>query len=185
MNVAPPKPFTAGTPAWWRIGLAIVVVADCHAQTIDVSGRVAPAAPYLEVSGERMPRLADTATTTRFEAVGWSQRGSHAFGVALGATFDPARFEPSGQPMRSSLGVGLRWRSDFSQRQRLDVATWHSFTDDVRDPPALTTRIELQFASPQTALVDRGALGLQLSSDSKVAMRLRKGGPMVYYRSKF
>jgi hypothetical protein len=185
MHTVPPRSLATGLPVW---GAALAVAASCGAaaQGIDLAAaQPTTAVGTLEFSGERIPRLDEPTPANRVEAIGWSQRGGQAFGVSFGATFDPSSARPFNASARSSLGVGLRWRSDLGSSQRLDVATWRSLNDDADNAGVLTTRIEMQFTSPQRALVERGALGLQLSSDSKLAMRLRKGGPMVYYRSRF
>jgi hypothetical protein len=53
--------------------------------------------------------------------------------------------------------------------------------------PGVTTRIEMQFTSPRSSvgLSDLGAIGMQLDGNAKLQLKIRRGQPMFYYRSKF
>jgi hypothetical protein len=177
--------------------LAVTALADCAFAQTDV-----PAGPfafnYTETSSELLPQW-DAAPSSlqgiRVQTVRWTQVGDNAFGLALGMSLEPgvrgdsyARLQP---------GVGLRWRSNLGNRQRLDVATWRSLQERRDDAaaqfdgydtaPLITTRIEMQFVPPKGSGfgAELGAIGLQLSSDSKLQLKIRRGGPVVYYRSKF
>lgn len=124
----------------------------------------------------------------RVELVRWASVRGGAWGMALGASRDGNNVP---QPE-----IGVRWRSPLDRNQRLDLSAWRRFNTDAGladaagpgpAPVQLSTRIELQFIAPRssTTLGESGALGVQLSSDSKVSMRIRRGGPMVYYRMQF
>ena len=124
---------------------------------------------------------------SRVEVVRWRSAGDNAWGMALGASRD------GNNPLRPGLGV--HWRSRIADRQRLDLSAWRHFDNGGNPDPAspdaaaadISTRIELQFTSPRgsSGLGEGGVLGMQLSSSSKVSMRLRGGKPMVYYRMQF
>jgi hypothetical protein len=132
----------------------------------------------LPAQGEQLER-------NRVELVRWASTGQGAWGMSLGASRDGSN------PMRPE--VGLRWRSPLQNNQRLDLsASWRRLAADAGTAPdpdeaVLHTRIELQFIAPRrsASLGESGALGLQLGSDAKLSMRLRRGGPMVYYRMQF
>ena len=146
------------------------------------------AAPRFEVTAQPVARM-DFITDpgTRVEATGWASGTTHAVGVALGTQFDRVAAMPGQAPqLETSLSVGLRWRSSLSARQRVDVAAWRRLAA-ADEQAGLSTRIELQFSSPRSsvALADFGAIGMQLEGNAKVQLKIRRGKPMFYYRSKF
>ncbi len=134
-----------------------------------------------------VPQQGEQAEHKRLEVVRWAAMGDSAWGMSLGASRDGSN------PLRPEVGV--RWRSRLEGNQRLDLSAWRRLaaTGTADSPPAtqdevvLQTRIELQFTNPRSSasLGELGALGLQLGSDSKLSMRIRRGGPMVYYRMQF
>lgn len=154
---------------------------------------VAGTVPAVETTGERMPQLDGPGPRTQLEVVQWSRRQGPALGLALGASIQPSFAGGPQDVMRPTLGV--RWRSPLGDSQRLDVAAWRHFgrrDDGVggstgRAEADVTTRIELQFSSPMTRRLrpELGALGMQLSADSKLSMKLRRGRPVLYYRARF
>lgn len=144
-------------------------------------------APRLDFSEPAGPRL----ETTR-----WRPAGHVAYGLALGITAAPSALNPSATVLRPS--VGLRFRSQMSDNRRLDVATWQDLVPQreanfayaqLGEPERFTTtRVEMQFKPPKGSglgLDMGGAVGFQMSANAKLQLRIRKGGPMVYYRSKF
>jgi hypothetical protein len=171
-----------------RRAVACVVATCCggaFAQGLDGSG--SQAAARLEVAGQPQARLDNLPPDTRLEAVGWAGHGTSAFGVALGSTLERAELpgRQADQP-QASLDVGVRWRSVVGQRQRVDVAAWRDLSADVDQRPAVTTRIEMQFSSPRTkGFAELGAVGMQLNGHSRLTLKVRRGKPMFYYRSKF
>jgi hypothetical protein len=134
---------------------------------------------------------------TRVEAARWraARPGQPSYGVALGMSAAPSTLAPSTTVLQPS--VGLRFRSPLGERRRLDVATWRDLPpqreanfaySQAGEPERLTTtRVEMQFAPPKGSgfAAELGAVGFQMSANSKLQLRVRKGGPMVYYRSKF
>jgi hypothetical protein len=130
--------------------------------------------------------LSDNTEQSRVEVVRWSSMGDSAWGMSLGASRD------GNNPLRPGLGV--RWRARIDDHQRLDFSAWRHLDNGSGVPATpdaeqedISTRIELQFTSPRraAALGESGALGVQLSSSSKLSMRMRGGKPMVYYRMQF
>jgi hypothetical protein len=158
--------------------------------------RGAPETPVLEVT-ENAPRLElSEPGGSRVEATRWQPAGRVAYGVALGVTASPSALNPAATVLLPS--VGLRFRSRVADNHRLDVATWQDLPrqreanfDYAQTGPTerlTTTRVEMQFAPPKGSglgLDMGGAVGLQMSANSKLQLRIRKGGPMFYYRSKF
>ena len=158
------------------------------------SGQEIPAdstsvSPRFELSERTLARLdGPEPGNTRVEAVGWAERGSNSFGVALGSTLDrPAPVPRLVEQASASMDVGVRWRSTVNSRHRVDVAAWRALSGEVDDErPAVTTRVEMQFAAPRSkSFAELGAVGMQLSGDSRLTLKIRKGRPMFYYRSKF
>lgn len=94
------------------------------------------------------------------------------------------------QPIQLDLGV--RWRSQLQQGRHLDVSAWAQTLDAMgliwqTQPPTYGTRVEVQWASSRTRglMPEFGAIGVQLQGGSRLVLRARKGGPMLYYRAKF
>ena len=56
-----------------------------------------------------------------------------------------------------------------------------------QDQPAFGTRLEVQWSSSLAPgwAPEFGAIGLQLEGNSRLLLRARGGGPMLYYRTKF
>lgn len=132
----------------------------------------------------------------RVETTRWKPAGRAAYGVAVGMTASPSALNPSATVLRPS--VGLRFRSPMGESRRLDVATWQdlppqreanfAYAQTGTSERFTTTRVEMQFAPPKGSglgLDLGGAVGFQMSANSKLQLRIRKGGPMFYYRSKF
>jgi len=124
------------------------------------------------------------------------------FGLSLGmntpsaAATALAQTHASVQP--TSLDLGMRWRSRLESGRRLDIAAWArapqwSQPQDAMNliwqsrQPVYGTRVEVQWASSRTRglVPEFGAIGVQLQGGSRLVLRARKGGPMLYYRAKF
>lgn len=98
---------------------------------------------------------------------------------------------PASQPA-PQLDLGLRWRSELQRGRHLDVSAWAQAPDAASQiwqtqPPSYGTRVEVQWASSRTRglVPEFGAVGVQLQGGSRLVLRARKGGPMLYYRAKF
>ena len=98
----------------------------------------------------------------------------------------------------SSLDLGVRWRSRLDSGRHLDVSAWAQTPQLSQSPdtmgliwqqqqPVYGTRVEMQWASSRTRglVPEFGAIGVQLQGGSRLVLRARKGGPMLYYRAKF
>lgn len=98
----------------------------------------------------------------------------------------------------TSLDLGVRWRSKLATGRHLDVSAWAQTPQLAQSPdamgliwqqqqPVYGTRVEMQWASSKTRglVPEFGAIGVQLQGGSRLVLRARKGGPMLYYRAKF
>jgi hypothetical protein len=99
----------------------------------------------------------------------------------------------------TSLDLGVRWRSRLDSGRQLDVSAWAQTPSFAQSPdamgliwqqqqqPVYGTRVEMQWASSRTRglVPEFGAIGVQLQGGSRLVLRARKGGPMLYYRAKF
>jgi len=100
------------------------------------------------------------------------------------------------------LDLGVRWRSAWGNNLRMEFSAWgHPLqpfastpnTHDAmgmihqRDTAGYGTRMELQWSNAPTRglLPEHGAIGMQLQGGSRVVLRAKRGGPMVYFRSRF
>lgn len=165
--------------------LSLVCLGTCGAaiavEPLDAAG-AGLHLPRTEFTAESVPRWdgGEAQSGQRVEAVRWAGRDGHAVGLAVGVAFEPLA---SAQGAIPHAGLGLRWRSPLGPNRRLDIATWRSAS-----PLPATARIELQFVPAQDSrawVAEFGAIGVQLSGDSKLTLRVRGGKPMVYYRSRF
>ena len=124
----------------------------------------------------------------------------HRVGMSLGlntAAPPAGGFAAQGQgPV--SLDLGVRWRSRLEGGRHLDVSAWAQPPQRGPSPdamgliwqaqqPVYGTRVEVQWASSRTRglVPEFGAIGVQLQGNSRLVLRARKGGPMLYYRAKF
>ena len=147
-----------------------------------------PGTPHYALGSSTWPGQSEASERSQVELVRWAPAGRGSWGMALGASR-----EGGNSPVQPEVGV--RWRSRLEGNQRLDLSAWRRLNTKLgeagpgleEDPVTLRTRIELQFIAPRgsASLSELGAVGLQLGSDSKLSMRIRRGGPMVYYRMQF
>ena len=105
----------------------------------------------------------------------------------------------AGAATPTSLDLGVRWRSRLAGGRHLDVSAWAQTPQLAPSPDAMGliwqqqqqpmygTRVEMQWASSKTRglVPEFGAIGVQLQGGSRLVLRARKGGPMLYYRAKF
>lgn len=128
--------------------------------------------------------------------------GGRGFGLSLGVsapalsaaapTFAVAPMGPT------SLDLGVRWRSRLEGSRHVDISAWAKAPQWSPAPDALGmvwqtqqpvygTRVEMQWASSRTRglVPEFGAVGVQLQGGSRLVLRARKGGPMLYYRARF
>jgi len=159
----------------------------------------AAAPPSIQALINTVPVLdgpAGVSSLSRIDMVRWARTQRSALGLSVGleTPLGPAvdsRYTPA-------LSVGFRWRTSLGEGdQHLDVASWRrlsatpSVTDPLTgtsqsvDPAQYVTRIELQFAKPKGMAAELGAIGMQLDGGAKLSLRVKHGGPMVYYRRAF
>lgn len=126
---------------------------------------------------------------------------TNRFGLTLGLsgpvnlsspTSSAASVAPGAAQSPTQLDLGVRWRSQLQRGRHLDVSAWAQTPDAMgliwqTQPPAYGTRVEVQWASSRTRglMPEFGAIGVQLQGGSRLVLRARKGGPMLYYRAKF
>jgi hypothetical protein len=155
--------------------------------------------PSLSAVSESVPWIDGTGGASgvrRIDVVRWMRIRDMNVGMSLGLS------QPTGaaldQRPAPTLSLGLRWRTPLDEGLRLDIAGWRwlnptprpadqlaAGAGDDASPPAYTTRIELQFVQPKGLSTELGAIGMQLDGDAKVTLRVRHGGPMLYYRRSF
>ena len=127
----------------------------------------------------------------------WGQLG---LSLGLSAPGPGAGATPlaNGSMPPASLDWGMRWRSRLDGGRHLDIAAWArapqwSQPQDAMgliwqsQQPVYGTRVEVQWASSRTRglVPEFGAIGVQLQGGSRLVLRARKGGPMLYYRARF
>lgn len=165
---------------------------------------VADASAGAQTSGPARPGSGFN-STQHLEITRWltpDARGSGGFGLLLGlsapgpsATAQALATRPMGP---ASLDLGVRWRSRLDGTHHVDISAWArapqwSPSQDVlgmiwqTQQPVYGTRVEVQWASSKTRglVPEFGAIGVQLQGGSRLVLRARKGGPMLYYRARF
>lgn len=151
----------------------------------------------------RNPALAggNTPSTQYMDITRWLTPDSPTrFGLSLGLSAPAAGAMPltAEAAALASLDLGVRWRSRLESGRQLDISAWARTPQGAQAPDALGlirqaqqpsygTRLEVQWATAKTGGLtpEFGAVGVQLQSGSRLVLRARKGGPMLYYRSRF
>ena len=175
---------------------------EVHSVELPSMGETAP--PWA-TSGAAQPGSSFNSTqhigVTRWLTPETSDSGGR-FGLSLGMSA-PAP-SAAGAPLAggalppASLDLGVRWRSRLDSGRHLDISAWTrplpaGQPQDAMgmiwqsQPPMYGTRVEVQWASSRTRglVPEFGAIGVQLQGGSRLVLRARKGGPMLYYRAKF
>ncbi len=161
-------------------------------------GPDAPPRASLEVDTRKPSGPWDDGASWRLRYVRWAPAGSAAVGVSMGvagsqqAGLQPppmALAEPRPQPALVPE-VGVRWRSSWQSNRRVDVGAFSSYDGSKATPDderrLYNARVELQFRENRNKFgfdIGQKAFGLQLSGNSRLMLRAKHGGPMVYYRS--
>ncbi|MFT3814616.1 MAG: hypothetical protein QM740_14760 [Acidovorax sp.] len=174
-------------PLCWPVACASLC-ALAHAEPM------LPAPGGLEVSSDGDP-LPYTATQ-RVDVTHWMPGGlGLSVGLATQANAAPAALAMAAPLWQPTLGV--HWRTPLSGGIALDLSTWASLSNRSQPlatdmiwqnrPPQYGTRLEVQWRSSRMGGLapEFGAIGVRLEGDSQLLLRTRKGGPMVYYRTKF
>jgi hypothetical protein len=177
----------------------VAVLPSASAEVAAERGPGAATAPRASVEvATRAPAGPWNDGSWQLRYVRWASAGGGNLGVSLGvgaaappgavdpyAPYAPARAHGAGPLVPE---VGVRWRSGWQDNRRVDLCAFRGYDTS---PAALderrsyNARVELQFreASSKLGFDARGALGLQLSGSTKLMLRAKHGGPMVYYRS--
>lgn len=152
-----------------------------------------------EVSLQASPRMPDGRTADRrFSITRWSETGvGLSFGIQS-TPFTPLTGMSGAASMPWAPQLGVHWRRDLSSRWRVELSGWAQFTPlDTTVPWAdqdgqggwdtYTARVEVQWQSARYRglIPEYGAVGVQLQGGSRLMLRARHGGPMVYYRMRF
>jgi hypothetical protein len=141
-------------------------------------------------------------STQSIDLTGWliTRESYGKFGLSLGMSAPAAGAVPlaSDAPNPASVDFGVRWRSQRESGPQFDVSAWARTSQLAPSSDALTmirdaqqplygTRLEVQWESSKTRglVPEFGAVGVQLQGGSRLLLRARKGGPMLYYRSRF
>lgn len=166
-----------------------------------------------ELSGAVLPRLDDrlwsnaaahqqsaaasfSNATQHMDVTRWLTPGAQrsvGFSMGLASSAPSANLGAGGPAGPVRMDLGVRWRSRLDSGRHLHVAAWAETPPDTmgliwqRQDLAYGTRVEMQWKSSSTRglVPEFGAIGVQLQSNSRLVLRARKGGPMLYYRAKF
>jgi|GEM_PF-1527224 len=187
-------PLSRALCCWYPVALALCVTT---AAAVDVE--VLHANPYqFHLAQSPAPSLRLTS---------WMQPQAmpsrlDSLGLSLDLPSEPPSQFPASPPQPLVLDLGVRWRSQLGSRLHLEFSAWgQSALPFARDNTAhdamgmirqreitgYGTRVEVQWSNAPTRglLPENGAIGMQLQRGSRVVLRAKRGGPMVYFRSKF
>lgn len=192
---------SARTPAY-RLGLAWVLACAPPSQAWADTGFAPPAVAVasVEISGGSSP-LDTLGESQRLDVTRWMSPGSaSSLGFTLGLAL-PTRsnlLPHSMAPAPWGMDIGVRWRTQLGSGRHLDMAAWTRTAYAGQEPDAMGmiwhreqgrfgTRVEVQWTNSRTRglVPEFGAIGVQLEGHSRLLLRARGGGPMVYYRTKF
>jgi hypothetical protein len=152
-----------------------------------------------EISSTSLPRFEpDGGTRASRIDMTWLQPQRSALGLSLGMTgIDGLGLaaSPNLNNIGQSFDVGLIWRYTPDSNYRIDVTAWRRVTPQdaasliyLREPSTYGARVEMRIgrAPVQSGFVaQRGFIGFQLESGSRITVRRSDGKPMLYYRSNF
>lgn len=141
-------------------------------------------------------------STQSIDLTGWliTRESYGKFGLSLGMSAPAAGATPLAADAvnPASMDMGVRWRSQRESGPQFDISAWarapqlapsSDALGMIRDAqqPMYGTRFEMQWESSKTRglVPEFGAVGVQLQGGSRLLLRARKGGPMLYYRSRF
>jgi hypothetical protein len=167
-----------------------------------LAAQVGAPRPMLEISSSEVPRFdsGDASTRTSRTSVTLFPASGSAVGVSLGLTNSSGPAIPLGAPYVPGgpmLDLGLQWRHEMDGTYRLDVTAWRrvggvdaiSMVQNL--DPNYGARVEMSFTSgkagpPRKGFVaERGFVGFQLDSGTRVTVKRSGGRPMLYYRRTF
>ena len=126
----------------------------------------------------------------------WLSNGRADLGLGIGTFFYGLRPLDSAAPRRGSvdagsvlgsatvLTLGMRYRTSEHSALFADASGWRSAA--FRNGDALVGKVGLEFKAARSRWnIAYGGLGLRLSGDTGMTLRLRRGGLAVYMRSTF
>lgn len=95
----------------------------------------------------------------------------------------------AGTPIGGTLpSVSVAWRQQFTDKYRLDVeATKASALGSQLSDSLTSTKVKVEWSAARNTGIglEQGSLNLKMSSSGRFAMKIKRGGPMFYMRSKF
>ncbi|HQQ70894.1 MAG TPA: hypothetical protein PLL92_11370 [Alicycliphilus sp.] len=159
-----------------------------------------PALASVEISTSTAP-LDTRGESRRLDVTHWLPPGragslGFSFGLTLPTQVNLRPYTTAVAPWGSDVGV--RWRTPLGSGHQLDMAVWARTPRYGRETDALGmiwhreqasygTRLEVQWSSSRMGglMPEFGAIGVQLEGDSRLLLRAKRGGPMVYYRTRF
>lgn len=170
----------------------------------DTDTGVKPPVSSLEIAGSRfaLHPIQAYRPTLRLDATQWlGVLNNGQWGLSVGissSSQDHTTLLSSAPPPTWGPSVGMHWRSALGGGIYVGVSTWTPIpwgwgaptaTDMIwqGQKPTYATRLEVQWQSPRFGglIPEWGAIGLQLEGDSRLLLRARHGGPMLYYRTSF
>lgn len=196
-----PPPATARTRARRRCMACLLapgVLCLARAET-SFAPPALPLAP-VEISGGTLP-IDAPGESMRLDVTRWMDTGrAGSLGLSLGMTLpsqaDLRPYTTAVAPWGTDIAV--RWRAPLGNGRHLDMAAWASAARPGREPDAMGmiwhreqggygTQLEVQWSSSRTGglVPEFGAIGVRMEGHSRLVLRARRGGPMVYYRTKF
>lgn len=194
-----PLPATARMRSY-RLGLPWLLAGGFLCPAMAQTGLAAPALGPVEVSSSAIapdaPDRPMRVDVTRWMPPGRAGSLGFSVGMVLPTQRDLRPYAATTPPGRTDVGV--RWRMPLGSDRQLNMAAWARANRYGQEFDAMgmiwrqeqsryATTLEVQWASSRTGGLapEFGAIGLQLEGNSRLLLRARRGGPMLYYRTKF
>ncbi|MBS0494388.1 MAG: hypothetical protein JSS31_10630 [Proteobacteria bacterium] len=194
-----PLPTTARTAAYCR-GLPWLLAGGLQCQAMAQTGLSHPAMASVEISVRAAP-MDTPGQPMRLSVTRWMAPGyAGSFGFSLGMELPAQGYrQPYTPPVtRWNPELGVRWRMPLGSDRHLDMGVWaHTGRTGQqfdamgmildREQSRFGTNLEVQWNSSRTGglMPEFGAIGVQLEGNSRLLLRAKRGGPMLYYRTRF
>jgi len=172
--------------------------AVAHASPADQARAPAPAAPTGEALDALPMAVFPGVPNDRFAVTRWSRAG---VGVSLGAQatwFAQVPDRAGAAPVSWIPRLGLHWSGSLSGRWQVGVSGWADLPSMGAAAPeagqgagrglgTYTAQVQVQWQSARYGglVPEYGAIGVQMQGGSRLLLRARHGGPMIYYRVRF
>jgi len=179
------------------IGLSGCCAAIARAGPADqVEAPIQPAV-RIEVSRDTWPEMAG-AFGSSLAVTRWGPGGRTDAGFSLG--MQTTRFVQlpdgtGGAPTLWGPQLGVHWTAGLSGRRQVRFSGWTDLSPmgDGADQGfrgglvTYTAQVQVQWQSARYGglVPEYGAIGVQLQGGSRLLLRARHGGPMIYYRMRF